>query len=1019
MTTTLHLQTGVEYYSSLEECKSHVLSKRNSNPRYSTFCQVHFTAGDEQQFEKYRNRYIDGSDDVVADQYLETNYWRKYHTLNGNAVSNTFKYMFNKFKKGIFIQIRNGKVSVMLPFSKHNYTNEWSDRISFPLKYSNMFELFERIYKLDNRIYKQKYVNNHIDQWYANNALFRYEYPLRENDSGVAMVSDMFNELCKRFPNDIPDMEFFVNKRDHPLLRKDECEPYNHIFGENVPLISHNYDTYAPILTMCGGDEYADICIPTWDDWTRISVKEGKYFPKGPQYNSDNTLFNVEWGKRIPTAVFRGGSTGFGLTVDTNMRLKISKMSLECRCDNDIRLLDAGIVSWNVRPRIRKGVVDTFDDDIFKIPLVPFLSTEEQAQYKYIVNIDGHVSAYRLSVELGTGSVVLLVESKYKLWFSDMLDPYIHYVPIAFDLSDLYSQILWCKENDDKCREIAKNAKVFYNTFLQKEGILTYLRDTLMSIKSITGTYHYRKSPLAIIQEEEVALLDSIQYPYLEPLRHIEHIQLPPYGRTFDLLRGIQWFMDKSDDSIFTNAKIVRINKKTTLNIYTFGNVDVMEKKCSLEYERELTNESVMGLYCINPLLKYIPNFSYTFKPRFTEYFKNAPTLFEYIIGDEFNMNTFFIIMIQIALAIHVAQQQCLFIHYDLYPWNIVLKKYDKPIDIYYLVDPTSIRYIQITTDIVPIIIDYGKSRGVVNGQYYGFTKPYYNSTIHDILCILISSMFNMINNRTLTMQELRTVFQLSKFFSGTNYTNGKHFNTTRDLKQFLATHKKYAEMIETPKYELEEKTPLDFVKFVIKCMKPTGNIKYPIHIQWNMRVGTSAHVYNYINSTTDDERIWTVLNLLNKIKNHNISVEDDNSIFVYEIFNRILTSVKNLYPDIDVEDTYRYIRPLQQTIHTTTYQLDIGELHTKSFDENVFDNNVESNILYNYFSNLTELYPDFIGSKQFIIDFIMCKLINGESIVDAVEVYKDIISIDNIKYLQYIANRNTFLNIYKKTTKN
>ena len=47
------------------------------------------------------------------------------------------------------------------------------------------------------------------------------------------------------------------------------------------------------------------------------------------------------------------------------------------------------------------------------------MSLEEQSNHKYILNIDGHVKAFRLGNELRMGSVILLVDSPYTLWFQD------------------------------------------------------------------------------------------------------------------------------------------------------------------------------------------------------------------------------------------------------------------------------------------------------------------------------------------------------------------------------------------------------------------------------------------------------------------------------------------------------------------------------------------------------------------------------------------------------------------------
>ena len=126
-----------------------------------------------------------------------------------------------------------------------------------------------------------------------------------------------------------------------------------------------------------------------------------------------------------------------------------------------MKFLDAGITNWNVRPRklIDSPYLQTIDVDSLPFGLVKRLTPKEQSEYKYIIHIDGHVSAFRLSYELSMNSVILLVDSKWKIWFSDMIKPYVHYVPVNSDLSNIYDQIKWCKENDEKCKQIAENAK--------------------------------------------------------------------------------------------------------------------------------------------------------------------------------------------------------------------------------------------------------------------------------------------------------------------------------------------------------------------------------------------------------------------------------------------------------------------------------------------------------------------------------------------------------------------------------
>ena len=87
-----------------------------------------------------------------------------------------------------------------------------------------------------------------------------------------------------------------------------------------------------------------------------------------------------------------------------------------------------------------------------------FLSCQEQLlirsflslQWKYQINIDGTVAAYRLPYLLAGDALVLKQESPYYEHFYRDLQPWVHYVPFKRDLSDLEEKIKWAMANDEK-----------------------------------------------------------------------------------------------------------------------------------------------------------------------------------------------------------------------------------------------------------------------------------------------------------------------------------------------------------------------------------------------------------------------------------------------------------------------------------------------------------------------------------------------------------------------------------------
>ena len=762
MTSTEHLQSQPDSYASLEDA---VKLYKQTNKRYSRFKQVHFTAGDDEQFQSFRSKDIFESTflrNEVEEDYEWGEFWHKFGNLNAQSVDNSFNYIFHKFKKGLFFQLSSGRLTTMLPFSKYHYTNEWSDNFNCP---SNSF--FRDICLRQNRVFHPKRVNYNTNEWYANNALLRYEFPCKENDTNVSILKDMFEELSLK--RTTPNIEFFINKRDFPLIRRDGKESYNCLFG-TTNLLSHEYPTYAPILSMCKTDEYADILIPTHDDWGRVRAEEGVYLLDCPKMFEDFKVDNFyQWDDKINVAVFRGSSTGIGVDVHSNMRLKVCLMSKNCD------YLDAGITKWNLRPRKIEDdrYLKTIDEQLMdEIGTTSFLSPIEQSKYKYIINIDGHVSAFRLSWELSTGSVILKVQSPYKLWYSHLLKPYIHFIPIKEDCSDLIQQIEWCKENDDKCREIAVRALEFYNTYLTKGGILDYLEKLIHTLKDFGGSYTYLKSPLEIQQQMEKQIIQPTTNTNTPKLKQV--------------------FYENHKTRIWISQR----------HLIKEGNIS-------------LSHEAFIGLKCINPIrlptfqkIETIEQMSETYY--LTKQNVKGETLQSYLSSSKFQMNDYIQLLFQISVSIDFVQKQCLFTHMDLYPWNIIVRKREKE-----LILPFKGDYYSVQSTWMPIIIDYGNSQACYEFVFYGKIKLFEFQRIHDILTILISSLYVILKQQRLNKDDLSKVFKLVSFFSNSSFANYQQFTTLKQLKTFLKRRKRFSDIIDTPKGELENETAETFIEFL------------------------------------------------------------------------------------------------------------------------------------------------------------------------------------------------------------
>jgi spore maturation protein CgeB len=67
-------------------------------------------------------------------------------------------------------------------------------------------------------------------------------------------------------------------------------------------------------------------------------------------------------------------------------------------------------------------------------------------------------------------------------WFKKYLKPMVHYVPVEYDLSDLKEKIEWLRCNDDKAKQIAKNATEFAIIVLSPHFQRGYLREEVMKL---------------------------------------------------------------------------------------------------------------------------------------------------------------------------------------------------------------------------------------------------------------------------------------------------------------------------------------------------------------------------------------------------------------------------------------------------------------------------------------------------------------------------------------------------------
>lgn len=758
-----------------------------TNPRYTTFKQSTYTAGDENQFlSAFRDcAYSCGleSNTVNIENDIGQTIWTKYCNVEACTAIDTFRYIFHKFKKGIFIKIVDNELVTFLPFSKANYVNEWSHCIHVDTsKFKDLNAFLKHIYDMENRPFNPNRVHGCIENWYGNNCLIRYEYQHTEGDTNVDAFKAFFTRLLE--VRKVPDIECFLNRRDFPLLTLDGTEPYHHIWGsKHKPLVSHAYDKYLPILSMTTSERYADIAIPTWDDWKRISQTTHE--------------FETCWENKKATAVFRGGSTGPGVTIKQNMRLKACYLSRTTQPDasDGVPYLDCGITNWNLRPRklVNSEVLQTIELKNIPYRLSQRLTPEQQSTYKYILHLDGHVAAFRLSIELAMRSVVLIPSTPWKLWYSHLLEPYVHYVPVRADLSDLVERVKWCKEHDKECKQIAENAYVFYTRYLEHEGVMNHMQRTLSLLAHAMGTYPYPSIPLRtqLVQNEK---------------KYLNTVHMDVHRLTYK-------------DSI-----------ATTRSTCIEKHVDVHTQKeyaiksiISASKVPETVHEAYIGMHVVNEFKQYARYFAYTYayvenknkSAMIVSQYIPGETLYSYLTHTSyFEMDVYLSVIVQLCSALEYAQECADFVHYDLTPWNIVLTE-----------NKNNKNAKNSKEKYTPVMIDYGKAYAVSRGRHHGYVKMYSASSIQDVYTLLVTTLACLTkktNPVTLSKKHKKELITLSNFLlTGTE----RKFTCIKDIAEYTNRARKYERLLmDKRENEIEQQTPLHLRKYIYTHLRPLWN---------------------------------------------------------------------------------------------------------------------------------------------------------------------------------------------------
>jgi Glycosyl transferase family 90 len=246
-----------------------------------------------------------------------------------------------------------------------------------------------------------------------------------------------------------------------------------------------------PIFTLSApvGCQYS-FPIPTFatiqqaeKSWPRLVARYRVLFP---------------WSQKQRRAVWRGAPTG-NSHAKNNTRVQLCQLAAK-RPD----LVDAKLT------RTRKVALHDFKETPYlgaRIPMTEFQN------YRAILDTDGHSWSSRFGELLCYSSVVLKVQPAHVDYFHTELRPWVHYIPVEADLSDLFEKVEFAVSDEPRVRQIIDYANMWC---LRRLNTYTLVQD-MARIWDTYASHLFQADPSWGVtwRTERQTLLDQFNFTFV------------------------------------------------------------------------------------------------------------------------------------------------------------------------------------------------------------------------------------------------------------------------------------------------------------------------------------------------------------------------------------------------------------------------------------------------------------------------------------------------------------------------
>ena len=196
----------------------------------------------------------------------------------------------------------------------------------------------------------------------------------------------------------------------------------------------------------------------------------------------DNAKDLYPWDSKVNKIFWRGFFTGGSDDIDSPNVSKRLNLAIFSKLYPN--LIDAKLTGyWTIiqdKDGLHKKSIShiLFSSGLYDTNTIPVLyqtdkvKEEEHLKYKYLISLDGNTCAWSRPVWIMLSNSVLVKQETPRIqWFYSAIKPYIHYVPVQEDISDIFERIEWMKTHDSELQQISQNAQNFVKNNLMPEQI--------------------------------------------------------------------------------------------------------------------------------------------------------------------------------------------------------------------------------------------------------------------------------------------------------------------------------------------------------------------------------------------------------------------------------------------------------------------------------------------------------------------------------------------------------------------